>query len=132
MFFTKTLPILSMAIAVCQGLPSNTLVSDIAPRDYKRQFFTYQCDDCSCGEFLVAENFGCGGSCYVLPPFTKSVGLSKVLADPKSPTASIRSHLPCLGAEQSVGIHSFQTWGCTNINIASGTTSLSANLFYGC
>lgn len=123
-----------MAIAVCQGLPSDTTIADVAARDtYHRYFYAYTCKDCNCDPVQTETDFGCGGLCYLLPPGVRSVALQKgTLSDPKSPAATIYDGIPCQGHQQPAGVKAFTSRGCTNLNIGTSTSTLSAHLYYGC
>lgn len=132
MFLGIAISVLGLATTVCHGLPNNLAGTDLESRDNTHHhFYAYTCSGCGCDPVFTVDDFGCGGVCRLLPQGIKSVGLKKDSKwDPAYPTGSLFAGFGCQGPEQHIGIHTLQTWGCTEVTIDNNHMALE--LYYNC
>lgn len=86
----------------------------IAPALADTAVYAYDCDNCGCN---AKKNFGelSYGDCVDLPD-SWSMGLSTT--ERKTPVeCRVYDSYGCQGNGQNMGIHSHETWGCTNTQV---------------
>jgi hypothetical protein len=91
-----------------------SLSLSIAPALADTAVYAYNCDNCGCN---AQKNFGelSYGDCVDLPD-SWSMGLSTT--ELRTPVeCRVYDSYGCQGNGQNMGIHSHETWGCTNTQV---------------